>query len=180
MLQDKLDEYKYYFNKSYNDQFTNDEIDSFNKAAVNLLYNSPVNIWSSNRLVSKIFNQDSPDGFRLGIKSLDINSQILFNLYCNNRMNYKDGSCCSQPDTMSLTQQIIFSIYIICFGVTLILVLYRYFCYNYSNYRINMFGPEITLTSTCKNAASSNGFYDLFKTLSKFAIFMFYFFACDR
>jgi hypothetical protein len=74
---------------------------------------SPVNIWSSSRLVSQGFNKDSSDGLLIGPFALEIDSQILFNLHCNNRMNFNDASCCSQPETVSLIQQIIFSFFFI-------------------------------------------------------------------
>ncbi|RNA44488.1 CAS1 domain-containing 1 [Brachionus plicatilis] len=180
MLQDKLDEYKYYFNRTYNSQFTNDELDEFNRVSIDLLYNSPVNIWSSNRLVSKNMYQDSVDGFLIGKKALKVDTQILLNLYCNSRMDYKDASCCAQPETITILQKIIFLVFIIIFIVFFVLFLYRYFFIKYQNYRINMFGPEISLTPGCKSAASSYGFYGLFKALAEFAFFMFYFFACDR
>lgn len=180
MLQDKLDEYKYYFNKTYNSQFTNDELDEFNKVSIDILYNSPINIWSSNRLISKKMFQDSIDGFLIGKKALKIDTQILFNLYCNSKMNHQDASCCGQLEPITFLQKIIFSVFIIIFFITLILYLYRYFFIRYLNYRINMFGPEISLAPTCKNAASSYKNYGFFKTLSNFVLYMLYFFACDR
>lgn len=180
MVQDKLDEYKYYFNKTFNSQFTNDELDEFNKVSIQMLYNSPINIWSSNRLVSKNMYQDSIDGYLIGKKALKVDTQILLNLYCNRKMNYKDASCCSKPEAITLIQKIIFSVFILIFFITIVINVYRYFFLRYLNYRINMFGPEISLTTNCKNSTAYNGIYGLFKALTKFSFYMFYFFACDR
>ena len=99
MLQDPLDESKFNFNKSSPDtKITNRKIDTFNREAINLLYHTPVNIWSSGRLVSQAYNRDSSDGMQIGPFALEIDSQILYNLHCNNRMNFDDASCCSQPE----------------------------------------------------------------------------------
>ena len=96
-------------------------------------YYSPVAIWSSSRLVSQGYNKDSNNGYNIGrfaketvsffaasfaksepFLSLDHlkDSQMLYNLYCNNRMKFNDASCCSQPEPMSLIQQIIYSVFI--------------------------------------------------------------------
>ena len=107
-------------------------------------------------------------------------SQIIFNLYCNNRMNFNDASCCSQPESISLIQQIVFSIFIICFIIAGFLFFYKNFSKTYSKFRLNIKGQEISLTTTCKNAAASNGFYTIIIILSKLALIMFYFYACDR
>jgi hypothetical protein len=95
-------------------------------------------------------------------------------------MNFQDGSCCSQPESMTLVQLILFSIFFVCFLITAFLLVYKNFCKSYSNFRVNISGKEIGLTTTCKNAATSSSFYKFAKTFSKLALIMFYFYACDR
>lgn len=183
MLQDPIDEAKYYLNRTSQYEsacLNNRQIDIYNRAAINLIYYSPIQIWSSSRLVSQAFNKDSPDGFHIGPYALEIDSQILFNLYCNNRMNFNDASCCSQPEQMSILQQIIFSFFIICISLSSVLFIYKLFCKNHSNFRLNISGSEISLAQSCKNAATSYGFYNLLITFTKVSLIMLYFFACDR
>lgn len=73
MLQDPIDESKYLFNKStLEQQITNKQIDIYNRAAIDILYSSPVNIWSSSRLVSQAYNKDSSDGIHIGQFALEI------------------------------------------------------------------------------------------------------------
>ena len=81
MLQDPIDESKYSLNKSSYEIITNRQIDSYNRAAINLLYYSPITVWSSSRLVSQAFNKDSPDGLKIGPFALNIVSQMRFILY---------------------------------------------------------------------------------------------------
>ena len=113
MLEDPIDESRYIFNKTSSQLLTNKRIDAYNHEAIKMLYYSPINIWSSSRLVSQGYNADSRDGYELGSFALDTDSQMLFNLYCNNRLKFNDASCCSQPEAMSLIQQIIFSLFIL-------------------------------------------------------------------
>lgn len=176
MLQDPIDEYKYkYLNNKT--KLNNKQIDSYNRASLSLLHYSPFKIWSSSRLAAQGYIKDSPDGFKLGSFVLEIDSQILYNLYCNNKMNFNDGSCCSQPENMSLLQQIIFSFFIICCIITVYLYFYQRYCKN-SKLRVNISGSEITLNGGCKDAAS-NGVYSFLTSLSRLAIIMLYFYACD-
>lgn len=73
MLQDPIDEIKCFVNRTIQpDIMTNRQIDLYNRAAINLLYYSPIKMWSSSRLVSQAFNQDSPDGFHIGPYALGI------------------------------------------------------------------------------------------------------------
>ncbi len=113
MLQDPVDEVKFSSNTTMHESISNRQIDTYNRAAIEILYHSTVNIWSSSRLVSQGFNSESSDGLLIGPKALNIDSQILFNLYCNNRLNFNDASCCSQPEPVSVSQQIIFVLFLV-------------------------------------------------------------------
>lgn len=79
MLQDPIDEAKYSLNKSVFELITNKQIDSYNRAAINLLYYSPIQVWSSSRIVSQAYNKDSSDGLKIGPFALSIVSFFFFN-----------------------------------------------------------------------------------------------------
>ncbi len=113
MLQDPVDEAKFYSNTTLYESVSNQQIDIYNRAVISILYHSTINIWSSSRLVSQGFDSESPDGLLIGSKALNIDSQMLFNLYCNNRLNFNDASCCSQPEPVSVSQQIIFILFLV-------------------------------------------------------------------
>jgi hypothetical protein len=95
-------------------------------------------------------------------------------------MNFQDASCCAQPESMTLIQLVLFSLFFACFLITGFLLVYKNFCKSYSNFRVNISGKEIGLTSTCKNAATSSGFYKFVKTFARLALILLYFYACDR
>ena len=182
MLQDPIDELKLSLNKTLYESITNHQIDMFNRAAISILKDSTVNIWSSSRLISQGFNQDSPDGLRIGSSALKIDSQLLFNLYCNNRLNFNDASCCSRPEAASVSQQIIFTLFFVGFILTIFLYLYKRFCSSHSNkFKFNLSGSEISFTpASCKNGATSIGIYKILSTFTRLAFIILYFYFCDR
>lgn len=182
MLQDPIDESKLSFNRTLFDSITNQQIDEYNRAAISILYHSTVKVWSSSRLISQGFNKDSHDGLHIGKYALNIDSQILFNSYCNDRLNFADASCCSQPESVSISQQILFIIFLINFVIAILLCIYKKYCSNHSNkFRFNLSGSEISFTSaSCKNATSSVGIYTTLSACSKLFLIIVYFYLCDR
>ena len=67
-----------------------------------ILENSGVEIWWSSRLLAKGRLDKSVDGFHPSHHALALDTQILLNMYCNDYMNYNDGTCCwsAEPYTM--------------------------------------------------------------------------------
>ncbi|XP_018325251.1 N-acetylneuraminate 9-O-acetyltransferase [Agrilus planipennis] len=74
---------------------------------------SSVKVWRSSYLVSEGMISESPDGIHLATRALNHNIQILLNMYCNDLMNFNDGTCCSSPENSTTLQILTF----ICFGV---------------------------------------------------------------
>ena len=113
------------------------------------------------------------------VKSKD--AQLILNLYCNNKLNFHDASCCSQPKPMSILQQIMFTFFFISFLLAVLLFAYKKCCSNSSKFKLNISGSEISFTSaSCKNSVSSIGFINALSATSKLALIMIYFYACDR
>lgn len=183
MLQDPIDESKLFLsNKTLYEQLSNQQIDTYNRAALDIIQEPTINIWSSSRLVSQGFNADTPDGVQIGPTPLKIDSQILFNLYCNNRLNFNDATCCSQPEPLSVTQHISFILFIIGLVLATLLCIYKKFCSNHFNkLRFNVSGSEIVFNSaSCKNATTSIGIYATLSSFAKLAFIILYFYGCDR
>lgn len=183
MLQDPIDESKLFAsNKTLYEQLTNQQIDTYNRAALNIIQQSTVSIWSSSRLVSQGFNTEALDGIQIGQIPLKIDSQILFNLYCNNRLNFNDATCCSQPEPLSVSQHIIFFLFVLSSILAALLCIYKKFFSNHSNkFRFNLSGSEIVFTSaSCKNTTSSIGIYTTLSSFAKLSLVILYFYGCDR
>lgn len=52
----------------------------------------------------------SPDGIHLAQRPLKHNIQILLNMYCNDYMNFNDGTCCSSAESYTTLQIVTFAI----------------------------------------------------------------------
>lgn len=70
-------------------------------------------MWESARLVAEGMIAESPDGILLAPKSLQHNTQILLNMYCNDNMNFNDGTCCSSTESYTTLQKVTAGILIV-------------------------------------------------------------------
>jgi hypothetical protein len=167
---------------------TNDLIDLYNKAAINILRNAEsdnVRIWSSSRLVSQgenMYSEPEGDGLHLTPKALDISVQMFLNMYCNVEMRYNDGSCCSNPEPVSSIQIISYTFLgmFVIIGATL---------YGYSKLfdHRRKFRPlvdqedfSLTRERALYFRQPEQTYTDLADCLCRFGIIMGYFFLCDR
>lgn len=55
----------------------------------------------------------STDGLLLSPTALKHDTQILLNMYCNDHMNFNDGTCCSSVEPYTVLQVVTFSIFFI-------------------------------------------------------------------
>ncbi|KAG5898071.1 hypothetical protein JTB14_001777 [Gonioctena quinquepunctata] len=93
---------------------TNEQIDLYNKAAIEVLSHSFADMWWSLRLVGQGMITESPDGIHLAKRPLRHDTQILLNMYCNDNMNFNDGTCCSSVEVRTTLQIVTFAILGIC------------------------------------------------------------------
>jgi N-acetylneuraminate 9-O-acetyltransferase len=73
------------------------------------LQHSRAELWSSSRLVAQGHLQESEDGLHLGPLVLRHDTQILLNMYCNDHMNFNDGTCCSAAESSTTLQIVSFA-----------------------------------------------------------------------
>jgi N-acetylneuraminate 9-O-acetyltransferase len=71
---------------------------------------SSAHIWSSSRLVAHGFLDEMEDGIHVGKMSLDWDTQILLNLYCNSNLDFNDGTCCKAAESVTLMQLIVLAV----------------------------------------------------------------------
>lgn len=162
---------------------TNEQIDLYNKEAMEVLRyaTSNVHIWSSARLVSQGYSNDDEnnDGLHMGPVALNYAIQILLNMYCNDQMNYNDGTCCSDPEGITTIQIITFAIFSVIFISALGLILHRKL--NPHNYRWQLIVNEDDPENKNKyNIMDIKSYYELVVSLAKFGLIMSYFYLCDR
>ncbi|CAG9855806.1 unnamed protein product [Phyllotreta striolata] len=157
---------------------TNEMIDEYNKAAIEVLSHSSADLWWSARLIGQGMIQESSDGIHLAQRAQEHSTQILFNMYCNDYMNFNDGTCCSSVEPRTTLQIVTFAVMALCVVVTLIIVLRRIVKkfrggrnYDYQRLSNAEFQSQVS---------SNSNYYELFKALSTMTLIMAYFFVCDR
>ncbi|XP_025407376.1 N-acetylneuraminate 9-O-acetyltransferase isoform X2 [Sipha flava] len=137
---------------------TNNLIDLYNEAAMDVLSKSSAEMWWSSRLVSQGEMNDSPDGLHSSNASLRLRAQILLNLYCNDHMNFNDGTCCSSTEPYTSLQSYMLLFFIICILIGILMAV------RYQQNRLS------------KNEPS----YVVMVSLAKLGLIMIYFYICDR
>ncbi|XP_056631791.1 N-acetylneuraminate 9-O-acetyltransferase [Diorhabda sublineata] len=165
--------------KAHEKMITNRLIDLYNTAAIEVLSHSAADLWWSTCLVGKGMLQDSPDGIHLAERPRKHNTQILLNLYCNDNMNFNDGTCCSSVEPRTTLQIVTFAVMAMCVTTAIVMIIRRIILknfgkpiYDYHSLPENDIQPLQPLTT--------HNYYFLFKNISKMSLIVAYFFICDR
>ncbi|XP_052234383.1 N-acetylneuraminate 9-O-acetyltransferase-like isoform X2 [Dreissena polymorpha] len=163
---------------------TNAQIDHYNKVALEVFAKaeSSAKIWSSSRLVAQGLKKELVDGIHLSQSALNLDVQMLMNMYCNDHMNHNDGTCCSKPETTTNLQIVVAAFFLVCLVSTIALLIYRR--------RLRRNGLKIRTENCQRNGGVVNAetstkelaqsLYEVLTSLSKFGIIMAYFYLCDR
>ncbi|XP_034250160.1 N-acetylneuraminate 9-O-acetyltransferase isoform X2 [Thrips palmi] len=167
------------------DPFNNEHIDLFNKAAIEVLEHSGAQVWWSSRLLSQGRIDESFGEAYPGYRALSLNTQILLNAYCNDHMNFNDGTCCWSAEPYTYLQVATYASFAVCIVIAFTMVLYRISKGSYHQTHVKytplpksfeMGGNE---TVECKPDASLDILPLLF-ALSKLGLIMIFFYVCDR
>lgn len=160
---------------------TNEQIDLYNKAAINTLKYSTsnrVHIWSSSRLVSQGYSHDQKDGLHMGQIALYYAVQILLNMYCNDQMNHNDGTCCSNPEGITTVQILTFAFFGVCTILATVSHLRRYMNSRHRPKWQLLVNQDNNYNETKEIVNKS--YHELLTSLAKFGLIMSFFFLCDR
>ncbi|XP_060575546.1 N-acetylneuraminate 9-O-acetyltransferase-like isoform X1 [Ruditapes philippinarum] len=180
-LQDPVVEKRLNANRT---MITNEQIDHYNKVALEVFakLQSSAKIWSSSRLVAQGMKKELVDGIHLSSAALQLDVQMLMNMYCNNQMNHNDGTCCSNPEPTTTLQIIVAAFFLVCMISMFALLIYRR--------RMRRNGVKIRTENGQRNGGSngieqpvtehSQSLYEVLSSLSKLGIIMAYFYLCDR
>lgn len=86
---------------------TNQDIEKYNRVAKEVLQHSSANIWeSSTKIASGLLDNNLES-----VLAMKHDVQILLNMYCNDFMNYNDGTCCSSAEQYTALQIITYSVF---------------------------------------------------------------------
>lgn len=89
----------------------NDIIDKYNDAAYSILKYSGAQIWSSSKHIASGLLDEAIDGWQLSKLAAQHDIQTLLNMYCNDYMNFNDGSCCSSAEPYTVLQIITYAVF---------------------------------------------------------------------
>lgn len=110
----KLQDYINVDDKELDDEWKNirnSDIDKFNQAITDILGYSDVHIWSSSKLIANGLSSELKNGWRLSPLALQHDIQLLLNMFCNDYMNYNDGSCCNSAETYTTLQAVTYAVF---------------------------------------------------------------------
>lgn len=92
-------------------QVRNDDIDRLNEVAKNVFRYSDAIVWKSAWHISNGLVDSAIEGYRVCSLGLKHQVQILLNMYCNDYMNYNDGSCCSSSEPYTNLQIVSYAVF---------------------------------------------------------------------
>ena len=193
---------------------TNEQIDLYNKAAIDALRyasSSGVHIWGSSRLLSQGYGRnDDEDGLHMGSQALEYAVQILLNMYCNDQMNFNDGSCCSDPEAVTGLQIFTFAFFFfICLVSSFLVIHHKMSLRKYQNFTLLVNQEDDSLSSSNSinlddfnpqdvsednllvsqdsppsspkvSRKETKSYYELITCLARIGLIMAYAFLCDR
>ncbi|CAG0914265.1 unnamed protein product [Notodromas monacha] len=166
---------------------TNELIDEYNMAAMDILKANPrIWVWSSARLVTQGMMSGGSvhtDGLHLINAPKNIHVQMLLNLYCNDKMNYEDGTCCSAADKVTVLQKITFGFFGYCFFAWLASSMWKRMERRSRTPTTN--GNVLPSTGNCGLRASGREdnlekFIKVHGAFLRFGLILVYGFLCDR
>uniref|UniRef100_W8BGX7 CAS1 domain-containing protein 1 n=1 Tax=Ceratitis capitata TaxID=7213 RepID=W8BGX7_CERCA len=170
----------------------NDDINRLNAAALSVFRYSDVIVWKSAWQIAYGLVDSAMEGFRLSDLGLRHEVQILINMYCNDYMNYNDGTCCASAEPYTNLQIVSFAILGVCLTLVAVMLLRRW-CLHLrghtfytplvqpSSYQ-NLHTANATASGILTNGSTSFAFsiMDFFTPLAMLGLIMSYFYLCDR
>ena len=155
---------------------SNSDIENYNRIVSDTLKYSNVNIWRSGTQIAYGLLDEMKEGVQLGPIALKHDIQILLNMYCNDNMNYNDGTCCSASENYTILQIIIYSLFLVCLAVMLGLFLKK----SIAKFRGQTLYMPLQQDTNQPPISSTNRVQNLIVTIGILGTIMVYFYLCDR
>ncbi|XP_053658423.1 N-acetylneuraminate 9-O-acetyltransferase [Anopheles marshallii] len=145
----------------------NEDVDRINQAASSILQFSEAKIWSSSNMIASGLVDEFADGQKLSTLTLKHDVQILLNMYCNDYMNYNDGTCCSSAEPYTIIQVTTYAFLAVCASIATAMYVRK----GIVKWRgVHAYMPLNQPTDTQSPISA----------LASLAIIMTYFYLCDR
>ncbi|XP_052900970.1 N-acetylneuraminate 9-O-acetyltransferase [Anopheles moucheti] len=145
----------------------NEDVDRINQAASSILQFSEAKIWSSSNMIASGLVDEFADGQKLSTLTLKHDVQILLNMYCNDYMNYNDGTCCSSAEPYTIIQVTTYAFLAVCASIATAMYVRKWIV----KWRgVHAYMPLNQPTDTQSPISA----------LASLAVIMTYFYLCDR
>ncbi|XP_064556342.1 N-acetylneuraminate 9-O-acetyltransferase [Drosophila montana] len=95
----------------------NDDIDRLNNVARNVFRYTDARVWESAWHIANGLLDNAIDGHRLSAHGQRLEVQLLWNMYCNDQMNYNDGTCCSSAEPYTSLQIVAYALFGVCIAL---------------------------------------------------------------
>lgn len=177
----------------------NTDIARYNEAVRDILAYADGQIWSSARRIAAGLVGENVAGWRLSGLALRHDTQILLNMYCNDNMNYNDGSCCSSAEPYTGLQIVTYAVFAVCAALAIGMRVRRWWqkLNGHTFYApLNQSrtapdddeddGDEVTVrresggTAAAETATTSTDYRQPVGAMATLALIMAYFYLCDR
>ncbi|XP_058060774.1 N-acetylneuraminate 9-O-acetyltransferase [Anopheles bellator] len=146
----------------------NEDVDRINQAASNILSYSEAKIWSSSSMIAAGLVDEFADGRKFRSLTLEHDVQILLNMYCNDYMNYNDGTCCSSAEPYTIIQVTTYAFLAVCASIAVAMYVRKWIV----KWRgIHAYSPLNQTNGPTQSPIAA---------LTSLAIIMTYFYLCDR
>ncbi|XP_075158940.1 N-acetylneuraminate (7)9-O-acetyltransferase [Haematobia irritans] len=175
----------------------NEDIDRLNHIARSVFRYTDATVWESAWQISNGLVDAAVDGYKLCTLGLKHYTQLILNMYCNDNMNYNDGSCCSSAEPYTLLQIVTYAVFGVCIVLACGMFFRRWLLHLrghtfYTPLKAERHGLHTAPTTSASSSSSglANGGPSLVMTridystpivaLAMLGIIMTYFYLCDR
>ncbi|XP_002058320.3 N-acetylneuraminate (7)9-O-acetyltransferase [Drosophila virilis] len=95
----------------------NEDIDRLNNVARNVFRYTDASVWESAGHIANGLLDNAIEGHRLSAHGQRLEVQLLWNMYCNDQMNYNDGTCCSSAEPHTSLQIVAYALFGVCIAL---------------------------------------------------------------
>ncbi|EDX01254.1 N-acetylneuraminate 9-O-acetyltransferase [Drosophila yakuba] len=92
----------------------NEHIDRLNHVARGVFRYTEASVWESAWHIANGLLDNAVDGYQLCAHGQRLEVQLLWNMYCNDYMNYNDGTCCSSSEPYTTLQIVAYAFFGVC------------------------------------------------------------------
>ncbi|KAH8368347.1 hypothetical protein KR084_010355 [Drosophila pseudotakahashii] len=92
----------------------NEHIDRLNHVARGVFRYTEASVWESAWHIANGLLDNAIDGHQLCAHGQRLEVQLLWNMYCNDYMNYNDGTCCSSSEPHTTLQIVAYALFGVC------------------------------------------------------------------